>query len=69
MSRKLHFLNFFPENVDNLNEQAERFYQDTKSLETSYQGRRNVHMIADYCWSIKSNITFKNGIFENEHKK
>ena len=34
-------------------EQGERFHQDLKIMEERYQGRWDVHMMADYCWSIK----------------
>ncbi|XP_070613747.1 uncharacterized protein [Erythrolamprus reginae] len=58
MSIKLHFLHShlanFLENLDAVSvEQGERFYQDLKVMETRYQGRWDVHMMADYCWSIK----------------
>ena len=58
MSIKLHFLHGhlinFPENtVAASDEQGERFHQDLKVMEERYQGRWDVHMMADYCWSIK----------------
>lgn len=57
MSLKVHFLNshidYFPENLGAVSEeQGERFHQDIKEMERRYQGRWNVNMIADYCWSI-----------------
>lgn len=68
MSIKLHFLDshldFFPENLgDFREEQGERFHQDIKAMETRYQGRWNVNMMADYCWSLKRDIP------DNIHKK
>ena len=33
-------------------EQGERFHQDIKVMETRYQGRWDVHMMADYCWTL-----------------
>ena len=68
MSIKLHFLDshldFFPDNLgDYSEEQGERFHQDIKTMETRYQGRWNVNMMADYCWSIKRDI------IDNFHKK
>lgn len=62
MSLKLHFLDshldFFPENLgDNSDEQGERFHQDIKEMENRYQGRWDVHMMADYCWSLKRETT------------
>lgn len=68
MSIKLHFLDshvdFFPDNLgDYSKEQGERFHQDIKTMETRYQGRWNVNMMADYCWSLTRDIT------EDTHKK
>ena len=34
-------------------EQGERFHQDLKIMEERYQGILDVHMMADYFWSIK----------------
>lgn len=58
MSLKLHFLHshldYFPENLgDCSDEQGERFHQDISEMEKRYQGRWDVHMMADYCWSLK----------------
>jgi hypothetical protein len=68
MSLKLHFLHFhldyFPENLGDLSEeQGERFHQDVKEMEISYQGRWDVSMMADYCWSIKREA------LRQEHKR
>jgi hypothetical protein len=58
MSLKLHFLHFhldyFPGNLGDLSEeQGERFHQDVKEMERRYEGRWDVSMMADCCWSIK----------------
>ena len=58
MSIKVHFLNSHLEQfLDNLgavsDEQAERFHQDIKVMEERYQKRWDIHMMADYCWSIQ----------------
>ena len=58
MSIKVHFLHShlvnFPENLGAVgNKQGERFNQDLKVMKERYQGRYDVHMMADYCWSIK----------------
>ncbi|KAI6656196.1 hypothetical protein LOD99_1529 [Oopsacas minuta] len=58
MSVKVHFLHshidYFPENLGAVSEeQGERFHQDIKTMETRYQGRWDVHMMADYCWCLK----------------
>ena len=58
MSLKVHFLDShldsFPENLgDYSEEQGERFHQDIAEMEKRYQGRWDIHMMADYCWSLK----------------
>lgn len=58
MSIKLHFLSshldYFPDNCgDYSEEQGERFHQDIRVMEERYQGRWDVNMLADYCWSLK----------------
>lgn len=58
MSVKLHFLDshldYFPANLGAYSEeQGERFHQDICAMEGRYQGRWNVNMMADYCWSLK----------------
>ena len=58
MSIKVHFLNSllkqFPDNLGAISdEQAERFRQDIKVMEERYQKRWDIHMMADYCWSIE----------------
>ena len=54
---KAHFLpsrlDRFFDNLADVNEkQGERFQEDIKVMEEWYQGRWNVNMMADYCWSI-----------------
>jgi hypothetical protein len=56
MSLKIHFLNshldLFPENLGAVNEeQGARFHQGIKEIERRYQGRWNVNMMGDYCWT------------------
>lgn len=58
MSLKMHYLfshlDYFPQNLGDFSEeQGERFHQDIKNKEKHYQGRWDVHMMADYCWSLK----------------
>jgi ADP-glucose pyrophosphorylase len=58
MSVKVHFLHshieYFPENLGCFSEkQGERFHQDIKEMEKTYQGRWNEHMMAEYCWMLK----------------
>ncbi|KAJ8957397.1 hypothetical protein NQ318_004877 [Aromia moschata] len=58
MSIKVHYLDShldrFPENLGDMSEeQGERFHQDIKIMEDRYQGRWDIHMMADYCWSLK----------------
>ena len=46
-------LEYFPENLRALSDKlGERFHQDIKIMEKRYQGKWNVHMIADYCWCV-----------------
>lgn len=61
MSLKVHFLHahldFFPENLGDVSEeQGERFHQDIKVMEKRYQGRWNINMMGDYCWSLHREI-------------
>ena len=58
MSIKMHFLHlhldYFPANCGDYSEkQGERFHQDIKTMETRYQGRWDINMLADYCWCLK----------------
>lgn len=57
MSYKIHFLHAHLDRfADNLGafseEQGERFHQDIKIMETRYQGRWDVAMMADFCWML-----------------
>ena len=53
MSIKVH-LEQFPDNLGAVSdEQAERFHQDIKVMEKRYRKRWDIHMMADYCWSIQ----------------
>ena len=47
----------FPENLGSMSdEQGERFHQDMKEMEIKYQGRWNIVMMADYCWTLKRDL-------------
>ena len=35
---------------------GERFHQDMKEMETTYQGHWDVVMMADYCWTLMRDI-------------
>ena len=64
MRIKVHYLHShlecFPENLGDFSEeQGERFHQDIKTLENCHQGRCDMHMMADYCWSLEN--VFKDG--------
>ena len=59
MSIKIHYLHChldkFPAHlgVEDVSEgQGERFHQDIKTMEERYQGRWDLNMMADYCWSL-----------------
>lgn len=58
MSIKVHFLHahldFFPENLGQFSdEQGERFHQDIFDIEKRFEGKSQVRMISNYCWSLK----------------
>lgn len=60
MSIKVHYLHNhldkFPANLGDFSEeQGERFHQDMRVMEERYQGRWDIHMMADYCWSLQRN--------------
>ena len=38
-------------------EQGERFHQDIKTLENRYQERCDMHIMADYCWSLEKDCS------------
>ncbi|UYV79016.1 hypothetical protein LAZ67_17000653 [Cordylochernes scorpioides] len=38
---------------DMIEEQGEIFHQDIKTTEERYQGRWDIHMMADYCWNLQ----------------
>jgi hypothetical protein len=62
MRLKIHFFNshlgFFPENLGAMSEnQGERFHRDIKEMERRYQGRWNVNMMGDYCWTLHREIS------------
>lgn len=51
-------MDYFPGDLGDFNqEQGEWFHQDIKTMETRYQVRWNVYIMADYCWSLKRDIT------------
>ena len=58
MNLKLHFLDshidYFQMNLgDYSEEQGERFHQDILEMERRYQGKWDVNMLADYCWTLQ----------------
>ncbi|UYV69535.1 hypothetical protein LAZ67_6003920 [Cordylochernes scorpioides] len=59
MSLKIYFLHsyldFFPDNLSVVSdERGERFHQDISSMEMRYQDKWSPIMLADYCWTLKS---------------
>ncbi|UYV69547.1 hypothetical protein LAZ67_6003942 [Cordylochernes scorpioides] len=59
MSLKIYFLHsyldFFPDNLSAVSdERGERFHQDISSMEMRYQDKWSPIMLADYCWTLKS---------------
>lgn len=58
---QLHYLHntleYFPENLVVIREeQGKSVQKDIMTMEDHYQGIRNVHMRAHYCWSFKGTI-------------
>ena len=58
ISIKIHYLfshiDRFPENLGSMIDvQGERFHQYLKEMETRYQSRWDVVIVADYCWNLK----------------
>ena len=63
MSLKIHFLeshlDFFPENLDEVSdEHGERFHQDLMVMEKRCQGKWTSSMFADYCWTLKRDVSY-----------
>ena len=61
MSIKMHYLfshmDRFTENLGSMSdEQGERFHQDIKEMESRYQGRWDAVIMADYCWTMRSDL-------------
>lgn len=59
MSVKVHFAvdhveDFAPDCGAYSDEQGERAHQDIKIFQKNYKGKDAIGMLADYCWSIKS---------------
>jgi hypothetical protein len=49
MSLKVHFLDFFPENLGTVSdEHGERFHQDIYNMEKQVQGKWSLSMLDDY---------------------
>jgi hypothetical protein len=50
-------LGFSPENLGAVSEeQGEPFHQDITQMERRYQGRWNVNVMGDYCWTLHREI-------------
>jgi hypothetical protein len=37
-------------------EQEERFHKDVKEIDRRHQGRWNINMLADYCWTLEREV-------------
>ena len=62
MSIKLHYLfshlDYFPRNLGDVSEeQGERFHQDIWTMGERYQSRWDIHMMADYYWTLIRDCT------------
>ena len=67
----MHYLFFhidrFPENFGSMSDkQGERFYHDVKGIEIRYQRCWDAAMMADWCWTLKSDIPL---LFTREYEK
>ena len=74
MSIKVQFffyhLEQFPANLGDVNdERGERFHQNIMVLEECYQGRWDTHMMADYCWSLKRDVSYLNHSRRSQKRK
>jgi hypothetical protein len=57
MSLKVHFLDFFPENLGAVSDEHEEiFHQDIYNMEKRYQGKWSLSMLTDYCWTLKRDV-------------
>ncbi|GBM69972.1 hypothetical protein AVEN_207358-1 [Araneus ventricosus] len=61
MSLKIHFLHshleFYPENLGSVSdEHGEQFHQAISNMGARYQGKWNLKMLADYYWTLKTDI-------------
>jgi hypothetical protein len=55
---------FYPENPGAVSEKrGELFHRDIKEMERRYQGRWNVNVMGDCCWTLYPNIP------ETSHKR
>lgn len=67
MSIKIHFLHshldFFPVNLGQFSdEQGERFHQEMLVIEKRFEGKSEIRMMANFCWSLQrdtSDLTYK----------
>jgi hypothetical protein len=61
MSLKIHFLesqlDFFHNLGEVRDEHGERFHQDIMIIEKRYQGKWTSSKLADYCWTLKRDVT------------
>jgi hypothetical protein len=58
MSLKVHFLDFFPEKLGAVSdEHGERFHQDIFNMEKRYQDKWSLSVLADYCWTLKRDVS------------
>jgi len=62
MNLKIHFLgsqlDFFPENLGKIrDDHGERFLQDILAMEKWHQGKWTSSMLADYCWTLKRDVS------------
>jgi len=70
MSIKVHYLHShldtIPENLGDFPEkQGESFHQDVKVMKDRYQGKWDIHMMADHCWCLQRDCPNDRRYYDN----
>jgi hypothetical protein len=53
-------LDLFPENLGTVsNEHGEQFHQEISTMEKQYQGEWSSSMLAEYCWTLRTDVQAK----------
>lgn len=49
----ISYLEQFPENLEDVSDEGERFHEDKKVVKDRYQGHSDINMMADGCWGLE----------------